>query len=364
MSNKKIFLIIVGIILFGFLIVSSRGLKIKNVIDGSTIQLNNGVYVTLLGIDPTVESEQYLNELKGQKIKIIPDASQFFNVKRMEKGSRYPAYVLLKRGGSINSMILSSGKSRLNEAAPLRDSLESFRRCAAMASKSPDPTPEPTVKPRVINYENDDIILPSPPPPLQDGERKYSHWYTDGNLNLEMLEDACDYNLPYTKTFANKLAGRSPGNYNIGQVCEIFDYCYNKWSYVNDPADSEYVARASETIASSLTGDCDDFAVLLASCILAIGGRPCINTGYNSGGGHAFTEVDISGFNEDDVKKEIRKRFSAYSIDNLATRRDGNHVWLNLDWQASYPGGRYYDCSLSRNAYPYENGRWEWQQIN
>lgn len=359
MTGKKIFLIVVGIVLLGFFVVSNRGLKIKSIVDGSTVELNNGAVITLLGIDPTVEGEQYLKELKGEKVKVIPDGTQFFNVKRMEKGKRYPAYVLLKKGGNISSRILASGKSQLNEAAPLRDSLDNFRRWASLANNI-----TPTIKRREIDYENDSIILPPAPEPLSPGERKHSSWYADGNMNLDMLEDACDFNLPYTKTFANKLAAKSPGPYNIGQVCEIFDYCYNKWSYVNDPADSEYVARASESISSSLTGDCDDFAVLLASCILAVGGRPCINTGHNPTGGHAFTEVDISQWDESQVLSEIKKRFAAYNITSLSTRRDGNHLWLNLDWQASYPGGKYYDCSSAHDVYPYENGKWTWKKLN
>ncbi len=359
MSGKKVFLIVVAIVLVGFFIVSNRGLKIKTVVDGATVELNNGVYITLLGLDPTVEAQQYLAELKGEKIKIVPDGSQFFNVKRMEKGKRYPAYILLKKGGNISSQILASGRSLLNEAPPLRDSLENFRNWASLANNV-----TPTIKRREIDYENDSIILPPAPTPLTPADRKHSSWYVDGNLNLEMLADACDYNLPYTKAFANKLAAKSPGPYNIGQVCEIFDYCYNKWSYVNDPEDSEYVARASESIYASLAGDCDDFAILLASCIIAVGGRPCINTGHNPRGGHAFTEVDIAQWSESEVLSEVRKRFSAYNISSLATRRDGKHLWLNLDWQASYPGGEYYDCSSSRSAYPYIDGAWVWKKLN
>ena len=359
MTNKKIFLIVVAIILVVFLIITTRGLKIKSIVDGSTIELNNGAYVTLLGLEPTAESQDFLEGLKGKKIKIVPDNSQFFNIKKMEKGVRYPAYVILKDGGNVSSQVLSLGYSRLNEANPLKDSLASFREYAALAKNKQ----EPTIKPRVIDYENDNIILPTPPQPLQKGERKHSRWYTDGSMNLDMLEDACDFNLPYTKAFANKLAARSPGEYNIGQICEIFDYCYNNWSYVNDPADSEYVARASESISSSLAGDCDDFAVLMASCIIAIGGHPCLNVGYNPGGGHAFTEVDISGWDEQEVMSEIQKHFSAYEISELAIRREGNHTWLNLDWQASYPGGKYYDCSSSWNAYPYICGKWTWEKL-
>ncbi|MDE7386944.1 MAG: transglutaminase-like domain-containing protein [Muribaculaceae bacterium] len=354
MSGKKIILFVIGILLFGALIISKRGLTIKNVMDGSTVELNNGALVTILGVNPTAEGEEYLKKLRKEKIEVVADSKNPFSVKSMKKGKRYYAYIRLKRGGSPARQMLLSGKSSFN-SANVTDSLDNFNQ---YASAGPDITPQ--IKPKVIDYEEDDIVLP----PYQNTERKHHAWYTDGTRNIAMLEDACDFNLPYTKTFANKLAARSAGPYNIGQVCEIFDYCYNNWSYVNDPSDSEYVARASESINSSLSGDCDDFAVLVASCILAIGGRPCINTGENTGGGHAFTEVDISQWNQNDVLKEIKKRFPAYNITSLATRPDGNHLWLNLDWQASYPGGRYYDCSLGRDTYPYLNGQWTWKKLN
>ena len=358
MTNKQIFLIVVTLFLVCIFIVSNRSPKIISVVDGATVEISNGAYITLLGLDPTIESKEYLESLKGEKVKVVPDGTQYFNVRDMEEGTRYPAYLLLKKGGNISSRILASGYSLLNEAAPLNDSLQNFRRWASLAENA-----NPTIRTRIIDYEKDNIYLPEPPSPVQKSERRHSTWYVDGNLNIEMLEDACDYNLPYTKTFANKLASKSAGSYNFGQVCEIFDYCYNKWSYVNDPADIEYVARASESIAASLSGDCDDFAVLMASCIIAIGGRPCINVGYNSSGGHAFTEVDISQWDESEVINEVKRRFSAYNISSLSTRRDGEHLWLNLDWQASYPGGEYYDCSSSRSAYPYLNGRWTWEPL-
>lgn len=361
MKGKQIFLIVIAIILVGFLVVSMRGLKIKKVLDGQTVVLNNGAIVKLIGIDPTEDAAKCLKDFLGEKVVVVPDGSQSFNVKSMKKGVKYPAYLNLKRGGNLNARILIEGKSRLNEGVPLRDSLDNFR---LWARNAPHNVPEPTIKPQVIDYEEDNFDLPTPPAPISPQDRKNTNWYTDGNMNLDMLEDVCDYNLPYTKAFANQLAAKSPGNFNIGQICEIFDYCYNKWRYINDPADSEYVAKASESIAASLTGDCDDFAVLLASCILSIGGRPCINIGHNYSGGHAFTEVDIADWNESEVLSEVKKYFSAYTISSLNTRRDGNHVWLNLDWQAGYPGGPYYDCSSSHDVYPYLNGHWTWNKLN
>ena len=357
MTPKKIFIFIVLLVVVGFIIAGTRGLKIESVIDGSTVRLNNGAIVSLIGIEPSVESQTELSSYVGESVEILPDGSQFFDTKRMEPATKYPAYVLLTSGGNINSKLLISGAAKLHEGAPLRDSLDNFRRWASAGLRRGSiPTPAP---PQVIDYQDDNIVLP----PYQASERRESAWYDDGSRNIAMLEDACDYNLPYTKKFANELAAKSAGPYNIGQVCDIFDYCYNKWRYVNDPADIEYVARASESIAASLTGDCDDFAVLVASCILAVGGKPCINIGFNPRGGHAFTEVDIAGFDQSEVLNTIKKHFSAYPVTSLATRRDGSHLWLNLDWQAAYPGGPYYDCSQKRESYPFENGGWTWKKL-
>ena len=79
-----------------------------------------------------------------------------------------------------------------------------------------------------------------------------------------MLEQAVDYTNSLTKSFANLLASKSEGSYNLGQICEIYSYLRKKWKYVNDPVDNEYVAYASESIQDcNLSGDCDDFAVLM-----------------------------------------------------------------------------------------------------
>ena len=43
------------------------------------------------------------------------------------------------------------------------------------------------------------------------------------------------------------------------------------WVYVNDPAGTDYYAKASESLRL-LRGDCDDYAILMASLIESIGG--------------------------------------------------------------------------------------------
>lgn len=360
LNGKKVLIIAIIIFLVAVWLWPSKVLKIKSVEDGSTVILTNGTTVKLLGISSTNEGKEELDLLIGKKIELVPDSNTPFEISRLDEYSVINAYLLLPDYSfeCINATLLKNGKASLVENCI--DSLNAFRRYSLLGKeKNPSP-PTPTPKP-VIDYDGEDIKLPEYQFP---NERKYSTWYVDGSMNLEMLEEACDYNLPYTKSFANQLAGRSEGNFNPGQICEIFDYCYKKWRYVNDPNGQEYLASASESIANYLTGDCDDFAILMASCFLAIGADVCVNTGRNPNGGHAFTEVDISQFDSSDVLVTIKDRFSSYSISQLHTRSANGKVWLNLDWQAAYPGGPYYDCSSGRDAYPCINGRWTWGKIN
>ncbi len=357
---KKILIVAVVGVLLAILFWPSRTLKIASVENGNTVVLSNGATVRLLGVTPTQEAREELDNLKGIKVELVADQSADFDARKLSAYSSVNAYLLLPDNGyeCVNATLLKKGLTSLVENCP--DSLKKFRLYAAKGERQSEVplTPDPGPK---IDYSEDDIHLD---PYTPSGERKHSAWYEDGSMNLEMLEEACDFNLPYTKKFANELAARAPGNFNPDQICEIFDYCYKKWRYVNDPADSEYVARASETISNSLIGDCDDFAVLMASCILSVGGRPCLNTGFNYSGGHAFAEVDIAQFNEGDVLRIVQEHFPEYNITNLSCRVDGEHKWLNLDWQAAHPGGAYYDCSRKWDSYPYENGTWVWKHLN
>ena len=355
---KKLIYGIIVVVIVCVMIWPDQVLKIREIESGNTIVLTNGATVRLLGISPTEEAAAHIALFRNKEIRLVSDANYPFDNNRVGKGVSVDAYVLILDGGKIclNSEILKSGYAPLVEN--MKDSLYEFRNYANKGMKARGGNIPKVVS--NINYQEDEIQLD---PYIPSGERKHSAWYVNGEDNLNMLEEACDFNLPYTKKFANSLASRAPGPFNPRQICEIFSYCNKKWSYVNDPADSEYVARASESISCHLVGDCDDFAVLLASCMLAVGGRPCLNTGHNSEGGHAFTEVDIAQFNESEVLKVVREYFPAYNITRLNCRRDGEHNWLNLDWQAPYPGGDYYDCSHKWNTYPYVDGRWTWKRL-
>ena len=115
----------------------------------------------------------------------------------------------------------------------------------------------------------------------------------DDKLGSE-IKNAMDYTNPVTRNFALSLIDSShSGSKNFGQICDMWDYIHDDWTYVSDPSDSEYFAKASETIESGLKGDCDDFALLVGSVVQATGGHSRIIAARSSDGidGHAYPEI-------------------------------------------------------------------------
>ena len=158
---------------------------------------------------------------------------------------------------------------------------------------------------------------------------------------------ACNYSNPQVRNKAVSVAGKSPGSFNIGQVCDIYDYCYTNWKYVNDPRGNEIIEYASNTIKNGLNGDCDDFAVLMGAMILAIGGEARINYAQGPEGAHAFTEVNLGQKDFLQIQKYLKERYKKSDISKGVWYKDDlqGNKWLNLDWFASYPGGKYFNHS-------------------
>ncbi len=160
---------------------------------------------------------------------------------------------------------------------------------------------ESQLKSSRVNPFLEEIEEPLPPPPSidysisQHDKKFFRELFKDCNLSgkKDELVESCNYSNSILRNKAVSIAGKDEGTYNLGQICNIFDYCYNNWKYVNDPRGTEIVEYASNTISNGLNGDCDDFAVLVCSMILSIGGEARINYAYDSDSGHAFTEVNI-----------------------------------------------------------------------
>ena len=92
-----------------------------------------------------------------------------------------------------------------------------------------------------------EIEEPIPPPPTIDftvskHEKKFlKELFKDCNLSGDkrQLVEACNYSNSTLRNSAVSIAGQDAGSYNLGQICDIFDHCYNGWKYFNDPKGKE-----------------------------------------------------------------------------------------------------------------------------
>ena len=138
---------------------------------------------------------------------------------------------------------------------------------------------------------------------------------------------------------------------DIIQCFAVFKKINRNWNYVNDPVGKEYFAKASESV-KFLAGDCDDHAIMMVAAIKSIGGR----ARFVSTTGHLYPEIMI-GDKFDLVKIEQLIKNVLFPIESKEqslhyhTDADGK-IWLNLDYTAAYPGGRYYADAILGILYP------------
>lgn len=174
--------------------------------------------------------------------------------------------------------------------------------------------------------------------------------------NMEKLVEAVDYKNPVTNDFAVKLASYFPGEFNIGQICKVYDYIVKHWKYVNDAKMDDNFRSASRSIQNNFSGDCDDFAILIAALIESIGGEPRISTASDGNNGHAFTEVYVANTEEQMrmVAKEINNLYGTNQFEISYKKDADGKYWLNLDWfgEPRHPGGKYFDYTNRVIFYP------------
>lgn len=164
--------------------------------------------------------------------------------------------------------------------------------------------------------------------------------------NSAKILEAIDFANPQLRSFAVESsikyfneAGLYSKYGNLIRYFSIFK-TINKWNYVPDPRGLDYFAKAS-TSSKILAGDCDDHSILMAACIKAVGGTTrLVHTSK-----HLYPEVLVCR-NEDIqmvfdlIKNQLFYKESLgqsifYHVDGM-----GN-VWLNFDYTASYPGGKF-----------------------
>lgn len=163
--------------------------------------------------------------------------------------------------------------------------------------------------------------------------------------NKGKIIDAVDYNNPKVRNYAVGAATKYFKNVKgfsnqrlMIQCFSVFKDIRNRWTYVNDPRNAEYIASADESL-QHFAGDCDDHAILMAACIRAVGGTPrIIHTG-----GHLYPEMLVGKKADLEQANYLIKQF--LFPDESRGREVHYHedeygqVWLNLDYTATYPGG-------------------------
>jgi hypothetical protein len=159
------------------------------------------------------------------------------------------------------------------------------------------------------------------------------------------LLNAMDFNNPVVRNFAVAATNeffREEQDQNFDsrtqiQCFAVFKKINSRWNYVDDPQGQEYFAKASES-AKLLAGDCDDHAVLMASAVKVIGGRPrLVHTTA-----HIYPELFIGTKNDLERLNYLikQKLFPAESKGHeLHYHEDKDGIWLNLDYTQHYPGG-------------------------
>lgn len=184
----------------------------------------------------------------------------------------------------------------------------------------------------------------------------------------ETISNAIDYtNSDVRDTAVSFISAANGGSYNIYQVCDIFDSVYKRWIYVNDP-NTGYYSPASKSI-KLWKGDCDDYAILMTALIHSIGGtvRIVCAEGNEKGSGHAYPELYMG--NDEQLLKDLleslshrykgkKMNYRAYKTENGQTK-----YWLNLDWSAEHPGGKFFKGKKDILLI-YANGYYERTKLN
>jgi hypothetical protein len=163
--------------------------------------------------------------------------------------------------------------------------------------------------------------------------------------NKSKIINAIEYQNPKIRNFAVMATSKHFKNIKgysdyrtIIQCFAVFKEINNRWNYVNDPKNDDYIASASESL-NYFAGDCDDHSILIAASVKAIGGTPrLIHTK-----GHIYPEILIGSLK--DLEKvnfliknvlfvnESHGKQLHYHVD------ERGQIWMNLDYTATYPGG-------------------------
>jgi transglutaminase-like putative cysteine protease len=127
-----------------------------------------------------------------------------------------------------------------------------------------------------------------------------------------------------TSVIASNILANNSNVYSIQAVADAFDWARDHIVYTDDPND--YWQSASETL-SWRTGDCEDYAILLASMIDEMGG----NARVNIIDGHAFPSVYVGSSSS--VTANVTKAISSHYGTEVPVYflNDTTGYWMVID---------------------------------
>jgi len=170
--TKTFFFALLCMIFISLVLFSQETYKVKRVIDGDTIKLENGERVRLIGIDtpetvhPSKAVEYYGKEagdftkrmVEGKRVKIE------FDIQKRDKYGRLLAYVYLEDGTFLNAELLRQGYANISTYAPNVKYIEKFARLEREAREDSRGLWTPSNSQKVVTYsqqfspEDDEIV--------------------------------------------------------------------------------------------------------------------------------------------------------------------------------------------------------------
>jgi len=184
----------------------------------------------------------------------------------------------------------------------------------------------------------------------------------DGEFKREdELREAIDYSNPAVRNYSASIGVKHfddkaylSKNRRWVQFFSVFKEIYGHWKYVFDPIGEEYYSKASETLGQlnyddNFKGDCDDYSIMMAACIKAIGGEVrLVRTIVERDGvknGHMYPEVKFGDSKDLEIVVYLIK--NVYFVDESKGKSifyyedKKGFIWLNFDYNDAYPGGKF-----------------------
>ena len=123
----------------------------------------------------------------------------------------------------------------------------------------------------------------------------------------------------------------------------LFKHIRLNWKYVNDPVNMDYYSPPIESM-ELLAGDCDDYAILMASSVMAIGGEARVVISES----HMYTEVKVGKSKDIDAVSHVVRTLFPDEVNSgkIHFHETNDELWINFDYTARHPGGYFLEPEL------------------